>query len=122
MCRALADAGVPRGAINLVTGGADTGASLVAHRGVDGVTFTGSSAVGMSILSSFSTSHPKPAICEMGGKNPVIVTASADLALAVEGTARSAFSFGGQKCSAASRVLVDAIDRRRVHGATRRPG
>ena len=108
VCRALADAGVPRGAINLVTGGADAGAALTAHRGVDGVTFTGSSAVGMSILSSFSTSHPKPAICEMGGKNPVIVTASADLALAVEGTARSAFSFGGQKCSAASRVLIDA--------------
>jgi 1-pyrroline-5-carboxylate dehydrogenase len=107
VCRALVDAGVPRGAVNLVTGGADVGAALVAHRGVDGVTFTGSSAVGMSILSSFSTSHPKPAICEMGGKNPVIVTASADLDLAVEGTARSAFSFGGQKCSAASRVLVD---------------
>ena len=44
----------------------------------------------------------------MGGKNPVIVTASADLDLAVEGTARSAFGFGGQKCSAASRVFVDA--------------
>jgi 1-pyrroline-5-carboxylate dehydrogenase len=62
----------------------------------------------MSIIKSFSSSHPRPAICEMGGKNPVIVTASADLDLAVEGTARSAFSFGGQKCSAASRVLVDA--------------
>ena len=44
----------------------------------------------------------------MGGKNPVIVTASADLDLAVEGTARSAFGFGGQKCSAASRVFVHA--------------
>ena len=51
----------------------------------------------------------------MGGKNPVIVTASADLDLAVEGTARSAFGFGGQKCSAASRVFVHAVDRRRVH-------
>ena len=108
VCRALVDSGVPRGVINLVTGGADVGAALVAHDGVDGVTFTGSSAVGMSILSSFPSSHPKPAICEMGGKNPVIVTAAADLDLAVEGTARSAFSFGGQKCSAASRVLVDA--------------
>jgi 1-pyrroline-5-carboxylate dehydrogenase len=108
LVRALVDSGVPRGAINLVTGGAEVGAALVAHAGVDGVTFTGSSAVGMSILSTFSTAHPKPAICEMGGKNPVIVTASADLDLAVEGTARSAFGFGGQKCSAASRVLVDA--------------
>jgi 1-pyrroline-5-carboxylate dehydrogenase len=105
--RALTDAGVPRGVFNIVTGGADVGSALVHHAGVDGVTFTGSSAVGMSILSSFSASYPKPAICEMGGKNPVIVAGSADLDLAVEGTARSAFGFGGQKCSAASRVFVD---------------
>jgi 1-pyrroline-5-carboxylate dehydrogenase len=105
--RALVEAGVPRGAINIVNGGAEVGAALVNHPGVDGITFTGSSAVGMSIIQSFSTSHPKPAICEMGGKNPVIVAASADLELAVEGTARSAFAFGGQKCSAASRVFVD---------------
>ncbi len=105
--RALVEAGVPRGVVNIVTGGAEVGAALVNHGGVDGITFTGSSAVGMSILQSFSISHPKPAICEMGGKNPVIVTASADLALAVEGTARAAFGFAGQKCSAASRVFVD---------------
>ncbi len=104
--RALVDAGVPRGVVNIVTGGADVGSTLVHHAGVDGVTFTGSSAVGMSIIHDFATSHPKPAICEMGGKNPVIVAASADLDLAVEGTARSAFGFGGQKCSAASRVFV----------------
>lgn len=108
VCRALTDAGVPRGVINILNGGARVGAALVNHAGVDGVTFTGSSAVGMSILESFSRAHPKPAICEMGGKNPVIVAASADLALAVEGTARSAFGFGGQKCSAASRVFVDS--------------
>ena len=104
--RALVDGGVPRGVVNIVTGGGDVGSALVHHSGVDGITFTGSSAVGMSIIQSFSTSHPKPAICEMGGKNPVIVAASADLDLAVEGTARSAFGFGGQKCSAASRVFV----------------
>jgi 1-pyrroline-5-carboxylate dehydrogenase len=107
VCRALTDAGVPRGVLNILTGGADVGAALVNHPGVDGITFTGSSAVGMSIIQSFSMAHPKPAICEMGGKNPVIVTASADLDLAVEGTARSAFGFAGQKCSAASRVYVD---------------
>jgi 1-pyrroline-5-carboxylate dehydrogenase len=105
--RALTDAGVPRGVFNIVTGGAETGSALVHHAGVDGLTFTGSSAVGTSILSSFSTAYPKPAICEMGGKNPIIVTATADLDLAVEGTARSAFGFAGQKCSAASRVFVD---------------
>jgi 1-pyrroline-5-carboxylate dehydrogenase len=105
--RALVESGVPRGAVNIVNGGAEVGSALVNHPGVDGLTFTGSSAVGMSIIQTFSTAHPKPAICEMGGKNPVIVAASADLDLAVEGTARSAFSFGGQKCSAASRVFVD---------------
>lgn len=106
--RALTDAGVPRGVVNILTGGGDVGAALVNHPGIDGVTFTGSSAVGTSIVQSFSTAYPKPAICEMGGKNPVIVAASADVDLAVEGTARSAFGFGGQKCSAASRVFVDA--------------
>ncbi len=105
--QAFIDAGVPAGAINLITGGADVGSALVHHRGVDGVTFTGSSTVGMSILHDFTESHPKPAICEMGGKNAVIVGSSADLDAAVEGTVRSAFGFGGQKCSAASRVFVD---------------
>ena len=104
---ALLDAGVPTGVIHLLTGGGDIGSTLVHHPGVDGLTFTGSAEVGMSILQSFSARHPKPAICEMGGKNPVIVTAQADLDLAVEGTARSAFGFAGQKCSAASRVYVD---------------
>ena len=105
---ALVEAGVPRGAVNVLTGGAETGEALVRHPGVDGITFTGSSAVGMSIIRSFASSYPKPAICEMGGKNPVIVTAAADLDLAATGTARSAFSYAGQKCSAASRVFVDA--------------
>ena len=105
---AFVDGGVPPGVVNLVTGAGDeAGAALVGDNRLDGLTFTGSSAVGMSIIQSFSSSHPKPAICEMGGKNPVIVAASADLALAVEGTARAAFGFGGQKCSAASRVFVD---------------
>lgn len=104
--RAFADAGLPDGVFNIVTGGGDVGSALVHHDGVDGLTFTGSSAVGMSILADFSTSRPRPAICEMGGKNPVIVSDRADLDLAVEGVARSAFGFAGQKCSAASRVLV----------------
>ena len=104
---AFVDGGVPPGVVNLVTGPGDqAGAALVGDNRLGGLTFTGSSGVGMSIIQSFSSSHPRPAICEMGGKNPVIVAASADLDLAVEGTARSAFGFGGQKCSAASRVFV----------------
>ena len=104
----LIEAGIPAGVVNLVTGpGETTGAALVADPRVGGLTFTGSSEVGMAIHRSFSTAWPRPAICEMGGKNPVVVAASADLDLAVEGTARSAFGLGGQKCSAASRAFVD---------------
>jgi len=51
--------------------------------------------------------YPRPVVCEMGGKNPVVVTASSDLETAVEGTARSAFGLAGQKCSSASRVYVE---------------
>jgi 1-pyrroline-5-carboxylate dehydrogenase len=104
----LIEAGVPAGVVNLVTGpGETTGAALVADPRVGGLTFTGSSEVGMTIHRSFSAAWPRPAICEMGGKNPVVVAGSADLDLAVEGTARSAFGLGGQKCSAASRAFVD---------------
>ncbi|MDQ3781423.1 MAG: aldehyde dehydrogenase family protein, partial [Actinomycetota bacterium] len=75
--------------------------------GVDGITFTGSYEVGMGIHRSFATRWPKPAICEMGGKNPVVISRHADLDAAAEGVNRSAFGFGGQKCSAASRVYVE---------------
>jgi 1-pyrroline-5-carboxylate dehydrogenase len=61
----------------------------------------------MGIYRSFAHAYPKPVVCEMGGKNPIVVTASADLETAVEGTVRSAFALAGQKCSAASRVYVD---------------
>jgi 1-pyrroline-5-carboxylate dehydrogenase len=61
----------------------------------------------MGIYRSFSTTWPKPCIVEMGGKNPAIVTAKADLEEAAEGIMRSAFGFGGQKCSANSRVYVE---------------
>jgi 1-pyrroline-5-carboxylate dehydrogenase len=74
---------------------------------VDGVVFTGSKEVGMDLFKGFSTDFPKPCITEMGGKNPAIVTRHADLDKAVEGVARSAFGFSGQKCSACSRVYVE---------------
>src|ERR671935_193783 len=82
------------------------GDELVHHPDVDGITFTGSYEVGMGIYKSFATDFPKPVICEMGGKNPTIVTGNADLDKATDGVMRSAFGFGGQKCSANSRVYV----------------
>ena len=104
---ALRDAGVPSGAFHLLTGpGSQVGQELQDNRDVDGLTFTGSYDVGMGIYRGFAKDYPKPAICEMGGKNPAIVSAKADLDKATDGVVRSAFGFGGQKCSATSRVYV----------------
>ncbi len=104
--RLMADAGLPDGVLNVVTGGDDVGKALV-EADLDGITFTGSYEVGMSIYKSFADTVPKPVVAEMGGKNPAIVTASANLDEAAEGVARGAFGFSGQKCSASSRVYVE---------------
>jgi 1-pyrroline-5-carboxylate dehydrogenase len=107
--RTMRDAGVPPGAFHVITGrGSVAGDRLVHHPDVDGFTFTGSYDVGMSIFRTFSERVPKPVIAEMGGKNPVIVTATANLDDAIEGVVRGAFGFQGQKCSASSRVYVEA--------------
>lgn len=104
----LADAGLPPGVFNYVTGpGATVGQELVENPDVDGFVFTGSRAVGLKAFETFNAARPKPIITEMGGKNPTIVTASADLDKAALGVTRAAFGYGGQKCSACSRVLVD---------------
>jgi 1-pyrroline-5-carboxylate dehydrogenase len=106
--RAFADAGLPDGVFNLTVGpGSTVGAELQENPGVDAMIFTGSVEVGMKLYKSFATKFPKPVIAEMGGKNPAIVTASADLDEAAEGVMRAAFGFDGQKCSACSRVYVD---------------
>jgi len=104
----LDQAGLPRGAVNFVTGsGSTVGAELVENDGVDGITFTGSYEVGFNrVYRQFSRRWPKPCIVEMGGKNPAIVTEKADLDKAATGVMRSAFGMGGQKCSACSRVYV----------------
>jgi 1-pyrroline-5-carboxylate dehydrogenase len=108
MLGAYIDAGVPRGVVNLVMGPGETvGQALQDHPDVDGIVFTGSYAVGMQLFHSFSKTWPRPCIVEMGGKNPAIVTRNADLDEAAEGIMRSAFGFGGQKCSANSRVYVE---------------
>jgi len=102
------DAGVPAGAFHYLPGrGSIVGAAIVKHPDVNGITFTGSYEVGMGIYKGFATEFPKPVICEMGGKNPTIVTKNADLDKATDGVMRSAFGFGGQKCSANSRVYVE---------------
>lgn len=107
LARAILDGGIPAGALQFVTGGGEeVGDYLVHHLDTDGVVFTGSKETGMELHNTFSTEYPKPIITEMGGKNPTIVTSNADLDKAVEGVARSAFGFSGQKCSACSRAYV----------------
>lgn len=108
LCELLHEAGLPPGVFNYVTGpGASVGQELADNESVDGFVFTGSRAVGLKAFHSFTDARPKPIITEMGGKNPTIVTASADLEKAALAVMRGAFGYGGQKCSACSRVLVD---------------
>ncbi|HWX46201.1 MAG TPA: aldehyde dehydrogenase family protein [Solirubrobacteraceae bacterium] len=100
-------AGVPPGALHLLTIPEQRlGERLYGNPALGGLTFTGSYATGMEIFRGFTSARPRPAICEMGGKNPAIVTASADLHKAALGISRSAFGFSGQRCSGCSRVLV----------------
>ncbi len=101
------EAGLPPGVLNFITGpGGTVGNELVGNGRVSGIAFTGSREVGVSSMHKFTERTFKPFIAELGGKNVVIVTGKADVERAVEGTAKAAFGYGGQKCSAASRVLV----------------
>ena len=112
LAEAYRDAGLPDGVFNVVMGpGESVGQEIQESPGIDGIVFTGSYEVGMGLFRTFSKRWPKPCIVEMGGKNPAIVTSRADLDEAAAGIVRSAFGFGGQKCSANSRVYVE----RRVH-------
>jgi 1-pyrroline-5-carboxylate dehydrogenase len=93
--------------LHVVTGGDEAGDHLAHHDDVDGLTFTGSYPVGMHLYRTVNEGRPKPVACEMGGKNPAIVTASADLDVAAQGVVRGSFGLSGQKCSATSRVYVE---------------
>jgi len=105
----LRDAGIPDGVMNFVTGpGSTLGQALVDSKEVDGATFTGSFDVGMRMYRDFaSRNYVRPMVLELGGKNPAIVSRNANLEDASTGIVRSAFGLQGQKCSAASRVIVE---------------
>ena len=111
MVRLLEAAGAPPGTVNyLPSPGGEVGDFLVRHPGVDLIAFTGSMEVGLRIISQ-AAQHPaedgvKKVIAEMGGKNAIIVDSDADLDVAVTEVVVSAFHYAGQKCSAASRVIV----------------
>jgi RHH-type transcriptional regulator, proline utilization regulon repressor / proline dehydrogenase / delta 1-pyrroline-5-carboxylate dehydrogenase len=106
------EAGVPSGVLNYLPGrGSVVGAHLVDHPEVEMIAFTGSREVGLSIWESAGKTRPgqrelKRVICEMGGKNAVIVDSDADLDETIVDTIYSAFGYQGQKCSACSRLIV----------------
>jgi aldehyde dehydrogenase (NAD+) len=102
----LDEAGLPPGVLNLVHGhGEGVGDALVGHPDVNVVSFTGSSAVGQQIEAACGRLH-RPVCTETGGKNPLIVMDDADLELAIEGAVWGGFGTSGQRCTAASRVIV----------------
>lgn len=104
----MKEAGVPDGVFNYVSGpGSTVGTELVTNPDVHGIAFTGSRTVGIGMITkAYESDLQKTFIVEMGGKNPVIVSRSANLDDAVSGVASAAFGFDGQKCSACSRVYV----------------
>ena len=103
----FAEAGLPAGVLNLVMGsGRDAGDELVQSPIVRGLSFTGSNEVGCQLYAS-GAQKLKKIQCELGGKNPVVVLADADLQLAMESTLAGAFASTGQRCTATSRVIVE---------------
>lgn len=103
----VAEAGIPAGAYNVVTGyGAEIGDDLTSHKGVDFVTFTGSSVIGQRIA-EICARNKTPHTLELGGKSPTVILADADLEKAVPLAARSIFMFAGQACIGTSRFYVE---------------
>lgn len=104
----MKEAGLPAGVLNFVTGSGDIiGRAIVENPDVAGIVFTGSKEVGLKMSREYGSKlNPRPIIAEMGGKNPVVVTDSADIDKAVEGVLKAAFGYSAQKCSACSRLYL----------------
>ena len=106
LVRALMDAGLPPGIVNIVHGfGSEAGAPLLDHPGVRAISFTGSSEVGR-LVGEAAARNFKPCSLEMGGKNAIIVLNDANVDLAIDGALWGGFGTAGQRCTAASRVIV----------------
>src|SRR5205807_6567594 len=104
--RALLEAGLPRGVVNIVSGhGPEAGAPMLTHPDVRAISFTGSSEVGR-MIGEIAAKSFKHCSLEMGGKNAIIVLDDANIDLAVDGAVWGGFGTSGQRCTAASRVVV----------------
>ena len=109
----LHQAGLPSGVCNVVTGiGTDVGAPLVAHAGIDHITFTGSLPTGQAVMRA-AAEHVTRLVLELGGKSPVVVLADCDFESAVDNAFGAIFENAGQICSAGSRLVIA----REVHEA-----
>lgn len=100
------EAGVPKDCLALVLGGPDEGKALAAHPDVNGILFTGSAQTGIAINRQFAATPGKILALEMGGNNPIIVWDTPDIASAAVLVVQSAFLSSGQRCTAASRLIV----------------
>src|SRR5690349_12736620 len=105
LAKLAVEAGLPPGCLTVVTGGAETGAALTDHHGVDKVSFTGSTATGRAVLSRLAE-RGRPGTLELGGKSPNIVFADVDLAGSLDAILMGALANSGQECCAGARVLV----------------
>jgi len=105
LVKVFEDAGLPPGVVNLVQGAGTAGRALVEHPDVNAVSFTGSTETGSKIGEACGRMHKRLSL-EMGGKNPMIVLADADLDLVIDGLLWGAFGTTGQRCTATSRLIV----------------
>ena len=101
------EAGVPAGVLNIVTGGPETGKTIVRHPGIDKIAFTGSTAVGKEIMRSAADTLKRVTL-ELGGKSPNIVFADSDMDNAVKGAINGIFYGKGEVCNAGSRLFVES--------------
>jgi len=107
LAQLLHEAGLPNGVLNVVTGtGAEAGAPLVAHPGIDHITFTGSVATGQQVMRA-AADHVTRLVLELGGKSPLVVLADCDMDAAINGVIEAIYENAGQICSAGSRLILD---------------
>ena len=108
LAKAFADAGLPAGVLNTVTGkGSEIGDYIVSHEGIDFVNFTGSTEIGRHISQLVRMT---PLMLELGGKDAAIILPDADLEFAADNIVDGAFSYSGQRCTAVKRILTtDAV-------------